>query len=285
MTDSQTLQLALGGAAALGGLGWQIYNTIDGSKKINKALRSLQNYNGRIRNAGLSAADPNIVNLLKEEIKTKVPVAIITDKKKINELGIGNNAFFATPGVAKRFAKELNDPSISEEDVAKYGAVFMSDKFGSLPILAHELGHAKDYEEGNLESPIVTGIGSLLGSGLGIASMFAVPHLMSGFRHKYSWLPGAAGAASGLAIFALTNWWANRRTLGSETRASDKAKVAISRVAERLGKQKELNGADKMLDQAFSTYETRAKTDNKDIAARAIKYAGMLTALAALKGL
>lgn len=284
MTDSDMLKVALGGLAAVGGLGYGIYNQYSGSKKIDSALNSMKNYNGRIRNSGLSASDPDLIKLLKTEIGTKVPVAVVSDKDMIRDLGIGDNAFYVSPNDnAREYTDWIDDPTIKPKDVDKYGAVVLSDKFGSLPILAHELGHAKDYEEGNLPNSTVTNIGSLLGTGLGLAAFFGIPNLDI-WRGHHPMTPVLTGAGSALAIAAITSWWRNRRVLGAESRASDKAKAAILRVAEKLNKQKELGNTDKLLDRAFSTYETAAKTERNSFLASALRYGGVLTLLSGLAG-
>ena len=158
----------------------------------------------------------------------------------------------------------------------------MSEKFGSLPILAHELGHAKDYEEGTLNNPTVTSAIKGIGAGLGLASAVLVPRLFfSKLADYHPALPVGAGLASLLAITGLSSYWAHKRTMQSERTATDKAKKALTRAAERLGKQKELKNSGVMLDRAFDTYETAANTEMKDLLADVIKFGGLVTMLSA----
>lgn len=279
MSSDNIVQLIAGSALGLGGLGYGLYNIIDTQKKLTKANNSMLNLNGRMRNLGMSATDPELGKLLKQEIGTDVPVAVVTDKNKINELGIGDNAFYVTPSGAESYAEELG----IQGDVANKGAVIVSGKFGSLPILAHELGHAKDYEEGRLSNPWVNTLLQLGGAGLGLAAVYGVPEIVGSYTGNSDPLtPAISGIGSGLAIFALTSYLVNQRELGDERRASEKAKQALTRVAEKLGKHKELKNTDKMLDTALSTYEAQAKYEQRALLARALGYGGLLTAATAM---
>lgn len=277
MTDEQTILAALGGAAMLGGLGYSLYNKVKGMNEINAASAALSRYNNELKRLGLTVSDKELRDAIKKEIGASAPIAVVIDKKKAKELGVIDNAFYTTPGYFNK--EELKELGV-KGPVDKTGVIVMSDnKAGSLPILAHELGHAKDYEEGNLSKPWVTNLIRFGGLGLGIAGGILAPRYLR-FNNPYTAL--LTNVAATMLPIGLSSWWANRRTLGDERRASDKAKVALKAVGERLGKAYELRKSEKLLDKALSTYEIAANREARGHVAAAVRLPGLGTLAASL---
>ena len=214
------------GVGGLGLLGYGLYRSYSSGKKTAKELNDLIKQLPS-RMAKSTATDMDSIS---SKLGLQIPIAVIQNNDKLaKQYGVLDNAFFMQPGAqATIMAKSLKPYIRKHYDKAKdSGLVVMSDKFSPVPILAHELGHARDHKDGNLSTTP-----NILAAALGFLTPFAM--LKSGLSYdiakevadstKSKFLGGLSSAAATLAVPALSSLFINYRTRAAERRATEHAK-------------------------------------------------------------
>ena len=273
--DKERLALYLAVALAGGGLGVRIFNKINSSIQMRRLHDRLTRSNKRLSELGLGKPSKYITDKLKASLGVQTPIIRVRDKELAKALGVDNNAFYVQPNYAEPYAEILKpDPSYK-----KHGMVVMGDEdtFSDTVTLAHELGHSKDYQKGELPSFTTTAVGKTLGTlgtiGLGL---FAHRPMNEYLTDKLGIIPGALGTTALIALPAvLTSYWANKRQAGAETRASNYAKEALATLTGKMRREGAKEGLDKDLDMALQTYTDSHKYQMIDDISRWVTLGGL----------
>ena len=237
------------------GLGLGGYNMYRSYKRNKQAKKDMDNLITQLPKQLAKTTAKDMDNISKK-LGLEIPVAVIEDDEMAKQYGVADNAYFMTPGfVSKALAKQLKDNIRKHHDKAgESGLVVMSNKFSPVPILAHELGHARDYKDGNLNmwpstlasvGGTLAGLG-LWGSGAGDAVMDSV-HKSTGSKTA-----GALARAAAIGLPSLlAGLYVNSRSRAAERRATAHAKAILDKYRNRRA----VATAGQLLDRAYKTYE------------------------------
>lgn len=234
--------ILIGGGLALGGaslLGASIYNMNRAKKEASEAFLEA------IRDAKKSDMQRRTLDKLRGY--ADVDVNIGTMSKSLQDSGLKNNAFYTPVSEYDKVTSDL----IASKRPGDLGTISIGDDARALPVVAHELGHAKNNKTGRLKTRILW---QILGGALGATSAgigYALHQTSRGNSdYPVMGLGITGGAALGLALGRLI---ANNAVVDEERDASNNA---IEYLKKMRRSKKQLAKDTRVLDKALNTYKT-----------------------------